>query len=72
MTGAEFTLDWRKPGWGRAARPRPHPYRSRRALYSDRDIPTAPRMRPPAAADQGLPGRWQASLGYTITASTTG
>ena len=65
MTGAEFTLDWRKPGWGRAVLSQAFIRIDRGEPYSDRDIPnSAPHATTSLLLIKDFPGRWQASLGY--------
>lgn len=65
MTGAEFTLDWRKPGWGRAVLSQAFIRIDHGEPYSDRDIPnSAPHSTTSLLLIKDLPGRWQASLGY--------
>ncbi len=65
MTGAEFTLDWRKPGWGRAVLSQAFIRIDHGEPYSDRDIPnSAPHATTSLLLIKDFPGRWQASLGY--------
>ncbi|MCK6407800.1 TonB-dependent receptor [Thauera sp.] len=65
MTGAEFTLDWRREGWGRAVLSQAFIRIDGGEPYSDRDIPeSAPDSMTSLLLIKELPGRWQASLGY--------
>lgn len=65
MTGAEFTVDWRKPGWGRAILSQAFIEIDRGEPYSDKDIPrSAPHSTTALLLIKDFPGRWQASLGY--------
>lgn len=65
MTGAEFTLDWRREGWGRAVLSQAFIRIDDGEPYSDRDIPeSAPDSMTSLLLIKELPGRWQASLGY--------
>lgn len=65
MTGAEFTVDWRKPGWGRAILSQAFIQIDRGEPYSDKDIPrSAPHSTTALLLIKDFPGRWQASLGY--------
>lgn len=65
MTGAEFSIDWRRDGWGRAILSQSFIRIDKGEPYSDRDIPdSAPHATTSLLLIKELPERWRASLGY--------
>ena len=65
MTGAEFTVDWRRPGWGRVILSQAFVRIDKGAPYTDQDIPnSAPHATTSLLLIKELPDRWRASAGY--------
>ncbi len=65
MTGAEFTVDWRRAGWGRIVLSQAFVRIDKGEPYTDRDIPdSAPHATTSVLLIKDLPDRWRASIGY--------
>lgn len=65
MDGAELSLDWSKPGWGRVIFSQAFINISGRGVLSDPDIErSAPNAMTSVLLIKDLPDRWRASLGY--------
>lgn len=63
--GAEFSVDWRRPGWGRVVASQAFIDIDADAAASDRDFDrSAPTTITSLLLVKELPERWQASLGY--------
>lgn len=65
MDGAEFSIDWHKPEWGRVVLSQAFIDIKPRGKLSDQDIArSAPSAMTSLLLIKDLPGRWRASLGY--------
>jgi iron complex outermembrane receptor protein len=65
MDGAEFSVDWRRPGWGRLVLSQAFIDIDEEGGVSDPDIVrSAPSSLSSLLLVKALPGRWRASLGY--------
>lgn len=65
MDGAEFSVDWSKPGWGRVVLSQAFIDIKGRGKLLDPDIPrSAPGSMTSVLLIKNLPDRWRASVGY--------
>lgn len=65
MDGAEFSIDWRRQGWGRAVLSQAFINIKPRGTLSDPDIAlSAPHAMTSLLLIKDLPKRWRASIGY--------
>ena len=65
VDGAEFRIDWRRPGWGRAALTQSWVNIRRDARRADPDLlSSAPASMTGLLLIKEFPGQWRASLGY--------
>ncbi|WP_454439324.1 TonB-dependent receptor plug domain-containing protein [Thauera mechernichensis] len=65
LTGTEFSIDWRRPGWGRIILSQSFVQIDKGEPYSDPDIPeSAPHSTTSVLLIKELPERWRVSMGY--------
>jgi iron complex outermembrane receptor protein len=68
VRGAEFTVDWKRPDWGRVILSQTFTdVRASKALEEDDVDKSAPRSTTSLLIIKDLPARWRASLGYYHT-----